>query len=125
VNAHGLPVEICDMNDTTKSFDADLKLTAAGLRRKLADHDFCLALLVMKEIFETCNAASEYLQNSSIDFLAAIDSTKNLRLTLRSYRNEQSFGIYEKQVADLFQKINIVNAHEDNEPLKKDNENYQ
>ena len=56
VNAYVLLIELCDVvtDDATKSFDGDLKLTAAGLRRKLCDPDFCLALLVMKDLFATC-----------------------------------------------------------------------
>jgi len=102
VNAHGLLVDLCDkvMNKTKvtegtkrseeKAFDADLRLMAEGLRRQLLDHNFCIALLVMKDVFSSCNAASEYLQRSAIDLLAAIEAVSNLRVTLLSSRTDES-----------------------------------
>jgi hypothetical protein len=53
------------------------------------------ALLVMKDIFSNCNAASKYLQRSSIDILAAIEAVNNLRTTLLSSRTDESFATYE------------------------------
>jgi hypothetical protein len=90
VNAHSVLVAVCKrvMSDDTKAFDTELKLTAEGLHRKLIDHEFCIALLVMNDAFQKCNAVSNYLQTSLFDFLAAVTAIDNLHTTLRSCRTE-------------------------------------
>ena len=121
VNAHSVLVAVCEkvVSDKARAFDAELKLTAEGLRRRLTDREFCIALLVMNDAFQKCNAVSNYLQSSSIDFLAAVAAIDNLRATLKSSRTDESYATYEKQAADLLLKVNVEHSMrpEESEPL--------
>ena len=126
VNAHGLLVDLCDkvMSETKlkegkkrseeKAFDADLRLMAEGLRRQLLDHNFCITLLVIKDVFSSCNAVSEHLQKSAIDLLAAIEAVNNLRVTLLSSRTDESYAVYE-EVIELLNKKRQIHSTEDTE----------
>ena len=75
----------------------------------------------MNDAFQKCNAVSDYLQTSSIDFLAATAAIDNLRATLRSTRTDESYACYEKQAADLLLKVNVVRSvtSEEGHPLRK------
>jgi len=99
-----------------KTFDTDLRLIAEGLLRQLLDREFCIALLVMKDMFNNCNAASEYLQRSPIDLLAAIEAVNNLRATLLLSRTDASFAAYEKVAELLKNKHPTCLTTEDTEP---------
>jgi hypothetical protein len=55
-----------------------------------------------------CNVVSNYLQTSSIDFLAAVAAIDNLRVTLRSCRTDESYANYVKQATDLLLKVDVV-----------------
>jgi hypothetical protein len=81
---------------------------------------FCIALLVVSDAFQKCNVVSNYLQTSSIDFLAAVTAIDNLRATLRSCRTDESYANYEKQVADLLLKVNVVRSVPTEERLNSD-----
>jgi len=71
----------------------------------------------MKDMFNNCNAASEYLQRSPIDLLAAIEAVNNLRATLLLLRTDASFAAYEEKVAELLKnKHPTCLTTEDTEP---------
>lgn len=112
VNAHSVLVAVCEqvMTDGTKAYDAEVKLTAEGLHRKLIDQEFCIALLVMNDMFQKCNVVSNYLQSSAIDLLAAVAAIENLRATLQSCRTDESYATYKKQAADLLLKVKVVQS---------------
>jgi len=117
VNGHAVLVDICEkVINEPKVFDAELRLTAESLHQKLLNRDFCLALLVMKDTFSKCNAASEYLQTSSIDFLAAIEAVNNLRAILSSTRTDEAYADYEQKVVDLLRNVTCAETSDVNEP---------
>lgn len=69
----------------------------------------------MKDVFGSCNAASEYLQRSAIDLLAAIEAVNNLRATLLSSRTDESYAAYEEKATALLECKRKIPSMEDSE----------
>ena len=77
-----------------ESTNAKTVADARGLHVQLVSFEFLLAIVVLKQLLEHTNVASEYLQSEQIDLAAAVSSIQATLAVLERYRTDSKSHEY-------------------------------
>ena len=90
-----------------QSSDGRVAADAGGLVFSIMKFEFCICLVVLKDILFKCHTVSDYLQREDIDIVSALQVVDTTVKTIKEMRNEAKFKLFYDEATEFADNVGI------------------
>ena len=90
-----------------QSSDGRVAADAGGLVFSIMKFEFCICLVVLKDILFKCRTVSDYLQREDIDIVSALQVVDTTVKTIKEMRNEAKFKLFYDETTEFADNVGI------------------